>query len=202
MSTNPDAIERVLSVLRQADRLESFPRTGYVLSRVPQPESIAAHVYGVAMTSLLLADMILARPEPPQVDRAMVMEMALLHDLSEAVTTDIPAPVKAFLGRESVHAAERRAAQQLLSPLGDRYLGVLDRYEATACLESRIVHAADKVQLMLKVVQYQAAGVGDLRRFWKHEGNFKSYDLPEAEALHARLKRYHDEGDWPVGDFD
>lgn len=199
---SPEALERALSVLRQADRLETFPRAGYVLSRVPQPESVAAHSYGVCLASLLLCDAIAARPEPPPLDRALVLEMAILHDLSEAVTTDIPAPVKAFLGKKEVHAAELRAAEKLLSPLGGRHLEVLGRYEACACLESRVVHAADKLQLMLKVLQYEAAGLGDLRRFWAHPSNQNDYELPEARWLQARLRRFHDERDWPIGDFE
>lgn len=198
----PEHIDRVVSLLRQADRLESFPRSGYVLSRVPQPESVAAHAYGVCLASLLLADAVLSRPEPPSLDRGLVLEMAVLHDLSEAITTDIPAPIKKMLGRDHVKAAERRAADKLLSPFGERYSAVLERYEATSCLESRVVHAADRVQMFVKVLQYEAAGLGDLRRFWAHEGNFKDYGLPEARAIFARLKRHHAAGDWPIGDFD
>lgn len=197
-----EAVDRMVSLLRQADRLESFPRSGYVLSRVPQPESVAAHAYGVCLASLLLADAVLARPSPPALDRGLVLEMAVLHDLSEAITTDIPAPIKKMLGRDQVKAAERRAAEQLLSPFGARYSAVVARYEATSCLESRVVHAADRVQMFVKVLQYEAAGLGDLRRFWAHESNFKDYGLPEARALFERLKRHHAEGDWPIGDFD
>lgn len=200
--TLPERAEAVISVLRQADRLETFPRTGYVLSRVPQPESIAAHAYGVCLASLLLAEMIEARDPAPPLDRALLLEMAVLHDLSEAVTTDIPAPVKAFLGKEAVHAAELSAAQRLLAPLRGRHMDTLRRYEACQCLESRVVHAADKIQLLLKVLQYEAAGVGDVRRFWVHEGNRDAYGLPEAEAIQARLLRFHQDGDWPIGDFD
>jgi putative hydrolase of HD superfamily len=198
---SPDRVEAALSVLRQADRLESFPRTGYVLSRVPQPESIAAHAYGVCLATLVLLDLIAERPDPPSPDRALALEMAILHDISEAVTTDIPAPIKVFLGRDAVREAEREAASALLAPLGPRYAPLLARYDACQCLESRVVHAADKLQLLLKVLQYEAAGLGDLRRFWEHPGNANAYGIPEAEALQARLRRYHDERDWPLGDF-
>lgn len=194
--------EKILSLLRQADRLEAFPRTGYVLSRVPMPESIAAHAYGVCLASLTLCDAILERDEPPKIDRAMVMEMAILHDLSEAVTTDIPAPVKRYMGRDVIHAAELEAARGLLSPVSGRYVEVLERYEKTECLESKIVHAADKIQMMIKVLQYEAAGVGDVRRFWVHESNFRDYGIPEARLIFARIRKFHEEGNWPIGDFD
>ena len=199
----PDLTEdKIIGLLRQADRLEAFPRSGSVLSRVPQPESVAAHAYGVCLASMLLADAVAARRDAPALDRALLLEMAILHDLSEAITTDIPWPVKRFMGRDEVKAAESRAAEQLLAPISPRYVQLVQRYELGTCLESRIVHAADKIQMMVKVLQYERAGLGDVSRFWLKEANFKDYGLPEARAIFDRLKRHHTEGDWPVGDFD
>jgi putative hydrolase of HD superfamily len=194
--------ETILALLRQADRLESFPRSGYVLSRVPMPESVAAHAYGVCLVSMLLADAVKARTQSPSMDRGLLLEMAILHDLSEAMTTDIPWPVKRLMGRAEVKRAESEAARHMLSPLSGRYVEVVERYEKGQCLESRIVHAADKIQMMVKVLQYERAGLGDLDRFWSKDANFKDQGLPEARAILERLKRYRQEGDWPVSDFD
>ena len=57
--------EVLLTLVRQADRLEALPRTGYLVSRVPLPESIAAHSYGVALVAMLLADAVADRPGSP-----------------------------------------------------------------------------------------------------------------------------------------
>ncbi len=195
----PDAI---IALIRQADRLEAFPRAGFVLSRVPMPESVAAHAYGVCLTAMLLGEALAERPDPPALDRALLLEMAILHDLSEAVTTDIPWPVKRFIGRQHVKEAEHRAAEHLLAPVSPRLLAIVARYEAGSCLESRTVHAADRIQMMIKVLQYETAGLGDLRRFWLQEANFNDHGLPEARAIFDRLKAHHAAGDWPVGDFD
>lgn len=195
---SPD-IDAVLTLLRSADLLEALPRTGYLYSRVPQPESVAAHSYGVCLVALVLVDLILKRPDPPEIDRALVLEMAILHDMAEALTTDIPSPIKRFMGREHVKAGERRALEVMVRGVEPRYLAVWDRYEAGGCLESRVVHVADSIQMMLKVLQYEVAGLGDLRRFWKHEGNFDDQGIPEARALLERIRAHHEAGDWPTG---
>lgn len=190
-------VDATLALLRQADLLEALPRTGYLFSRVPRPESVAAHAYGVCLVSMVLADAIARRDSPPDLDRAALLEMALLHDLGEAMTTDIPSPIKKFLGREHVKEGERRAVEHMVADVEPRYVELWTRYEACACLESRVVHAADTIQMMVKVLQYEAAGQGDLRRFWS--GTLDDRGLPEARALLNRIRRYHVEGDWPAG---
>lgn len=196
---SPERVEAVLRLLRRSDNLEALPRTGYVISRVPNPESIAAHTWGVCLVANLLVDLILERDAPPALDRAAVLEMAMLHDIAEATTTDIPSPVKRFVGREVLKDGERRAAAALFEGLPGRYMALWSRCEDGACLESRVVHAADRIQMMVKVLQYEAAGLGDLRRFWAKGYNFNDAGLPEARALLERIQRYHDEGDWPPG---
>jgi len=196
-----------LSLIRSADRLESLPRTGYLISRVPLPESVAAHTFGVAMVAMLLADAISDRlaatddsTDKPTLE--LVLRMALLHDIQESITTDIPSPVKRKLGPEIFEAAERAAATDLLSPFGRRYMDVWEDYEAKESLESRIVHAADKIQMLVKVLQYQSAGLGDTRRFWQKPVNFNDYGLPEARVILDALVEHNRAGDWPVEDVE
>ncbi len=189
-----------LALLRHADMLEALPRTGWITSRVPSPESIAAHSYGVAFTVMLLLDRIAARTPPPTVDRGRALEMALLHDLGEAILTDIPSPVKRFAGREAMKAAERRAVAHMTDSADPRYLALYDEYSAATTLESRVVHAADKIQLFVKASQYGAAGFAGVERFWS--GGDDDAGLPEARELLDRLRAHHAEGTWPSGDWE
>ena len=86
--------EALLRLISRIQRLEDLPRTGWVVSGVPNPESIAAHSYEVAVIALWLAESI-----DDEVDVAHVLKIALLHDVGEALTTDIPAPVNSELPR-------------------------------------------------------------------------------------------------------
>lgn len=195
---DPDAL---LTALRIADRLEVLPRMGWVISRVPQPESVAAHGFGVCLTAMLLMDAVARRSPPPPLDRARVLEIAIVHDLAEALTTDIPAPVKRRLGQAAVHDVEREATAELLGALEPRYVALWEEYASGDSLEARIVKAADKLQMMMKVLQYERTGQGDLSRFWKHPGNQNDYGVPEARALFERIRAHHEGGTWPGEDL-
>ena len=196
------APDDILRLLRQTDLLEALPRTGWITSRVPDPESVAAHSYGVAFTALLLTDLVAGRDPAPQIDRARVLEIALLHDVGEALLTDIPGPVKQFVGRDLVKATERRAVDQLVGSANPRYLDRYDEYEAAQTLESRIVHAADKIQLLVKASQYEAAGFRGVRRFWAGSTESDAAGIPEAAALLDRLRHHHGAGTWPTEDWE
>jgi putative hydrolases of HD superfamily len=190
-----------LSLLRGADLLEALPRTGWLTCRVPAAESIAAHSYGVAFTTMLLADLIAQRAPAPDFDRSRALEMALVHDLGEAITTDVPSPVKQFVGRDAMKAGERRAVAQLTAAAGGRYLELYDEYTARQTLEARVVRAADKIQLLVKASQYGAAGFAGVERFWRSDDNDDHAGVPEARELLDRLRAHHDAGSWPSGDW-
>ena len=90
--------------------LAQIPRTGWVERNVPHPESVAEHIYGCWLLGYFLL------PETAtdaSYDKQTVLQMLLLHDLPEAVTGDIPRPVKK---QDPVYydELERRAAQDSL----------------------------------------------------------------------------------------
>ena len=72
---------QTLAFLRYVHTLKHTPRTGWVRTGVPEPESIADHMYRTALMALLYA--------PPDVDRNRAVAMALCHDLAEAIAGDI-----------------------------------------------------------------------------------------------------------------
>ena len=96
--------EELVAFIAEAERLEALPRTGWLVSGVNKPESIASHQYGVALIALWIADRV-----DRSIDVAKVMRIALLHDISEARLTDLPKPVKDFIGSSAVKEAEQRA---------------------------------------------------------------------------------------------
>src|ERR671927_1935915 len=103
----------MLSVLLELQRLQRLDRTGWVLRGLPPgAESVAAPSYGVAVTAMLLADECAARGVGVDVGR--VVRIALLHDLQETRTGDMPRPVADYYGREARRAAERAAFDEVV----------------------------------------------------------------------------------------
>src|ERR671914_48325 len=103
----------MISTLLEAQRLKRLDRTGWVLCGLPAgAESVAAHSYGVALTAMLLADEVRARGAEVDVER--VLRIALLHDLQETRTGDMPRTVADYYGAETRKAAERAAFDDLM----------------------------------------------------------------------------------------
>ena len=160
----------MLSVLLELQRLKRLDRTGWVLRGLPPgAESVAAHSYGVALTAMMLADECAARGV--EVDAGRLLRIALLHDLQETRTGDMPRTVADYYGREARRAAERAAFDDVMRGAGARhaarYAELHEDYEARASLEARLVKAADVVDLLAQALAFERAGARGLAEFWE-----------------------------------
>ncbi|MDX1501292.1 MAG: HD domain-containing protein [Thermoanaerobaculia bacterium] len=173
----------LLDLLLEAQALDRVPRTGYLLRGVARPESVSEHSFHVALLVWTLAAGI------DEVDAARAVELALLHDLAEVRLGDLPMTAARYLPEGAKRSAEAAAAADLLAPLGDRALALVQELEEGTTPEARLVKACDKLQLMVKVAAYEAQGEGGLAEFWENEGNFPDGGFPEVAALFDELRR-------------
>lgn len=153
-------------------RLKSVPRIGWLLRGVRDVESVAAHSFGVAVIAMLLADRARARGLEVNVER--LLRMALLHDMTESRTGDLPSTIKQYFEKTAIKAADERIAREMLAELGDlseSYLELWFDYEHRASIESRLVKAADKLDLLLQSREYEKGGAQSLREFWATSDN-------------------------------
>lgn len=160
----------MLSVLLELQRLKRLDRTGWVLRGLPPgAESVAAHSYGVALAAMMLADESAARGVEVNVER--VLRLALLHDLAETRTGDMPRTVAHYYGREARKAAERAAFDDVMRGAGaghaERYGELHEDYEERASLEARLVKAADVIDLLAQALMFERAGARGLGEFWE-----------------------------------
>jgi 5'-deoxynucleotidase YfbR-like HD superfamily hydrolase len=181
-------------MLLELVRLKAVPRVGWLLRGVRDVESVAAHTFGVAFIAMLLADRAVARGLPVNVER--VLRMALLHDLSEVRTGDLPNTIKQYFESSMLKAADERVVTDILTKLGvdgNGYLQIWRDYEDRVSLEARLVKAADKLDLLLQAYEYEKGGARNLQEFWE------SADLDFAglgmdgllEDLVGELKKLH-----------
>ncbi len=160
----------MLSLLLELQRLKRLDRTGWVLRGLPAgAESVAAHSYGVALTAMLVADEVRARGVEVNVER--VMRLALLHDLAETRTGDLPRTVADYYGAEVRKAAERAAFDDVMWGAGETHRAAYSElhadYEERASLEARLVKAADVVDLLAQALLFERAGARGLNEFWE-----------------------------------
>ena len=173
-----------IQFLSELIRLKALPRTGWLLRGVRDVESIADHVFGVAFVAMILADRAIALGLSVSVEK--VMRMALLHDLSEARTGDLPSTIKPYFLGDTLKHADDQATREILQPLGEqgeKYLALWQEYEARNSLEARIVKAADKIDLLLQAREYEKGGAQNLSEFWENaEEDFAKLDIAELIA--------------------
>ncbi len=169
----------MLGLLLQFQQLKRTLRTGWVMRGVPDAESVADHSFGVAFISLLLADLV----DQP-LDRAKVLTIALLHDLPESVTGDIPSPAMRYFPAGAKQRAELEILAALLDdvPSAEQWRAWWVEFEEGASVEARIVHDADRLDMLIQAYVYeQTTGNRWLDEFWLSTG--ASFEFDESRDL-------------------
>jgi putative hydrolase of HD superfamily len=183
--------KQTIEFLVELMRLKALPRTGWLLRGVRDVESIADHIFGVAWIAMLLADRAVAHGLQVNVEK--VLRLALLHDLSEARTGDLPSTIKPYFPGDTLKQADEQATTDILQPLGEigaNYLVLWHEYEQRSSLEARLVKAADKLDLLLQAREYEKGGANSLGEFWENaDEDFANLGVEELVAdILAALK--------------
>lgn len=147
-------------------RMKAIPRSGWLSHGVSliDVESVADHSFSTCALSMLLSDLEIERGALIDVER--VLRMATLHDLAESLTFDISRAYLQYMGgrgQEIKREIERSAWKVVAKGINDRdiargYAALQSEYVANESKEARIVHAADSIDILLQVVDYQRRG--------------------------------------------
>lgn len=191
-----DEADELLRLFSRLDRLAELPRTGWLVAGVDEPESIADHVFGVAIVAMWLADRVEA-----DVDTERLLRIALLHDAGEALLTDLPRPVKELIGRDDVDEAEAEACRRLFVDV-DGWEESVEAYRRQESDEARLVKAADRIQMAAKALVYRSQGRGDVERFGEELESIDDYGFPIVGEIFERLRERWEADDWFPADLD
>ncbi|MBP9143079.1 MAG: HD domain-containing protein [Thermoanaerobaculia bacterium] len=172
----------LLDLLLELQTLDRVPRSGYFLRGISDCESVSEHTFHLALLVWFLAG------DEPAVDRAHAVELALMHDLAELRIGDLPRTATTYLPADVKHAAERRAAADILAPADPKATALYEEYEDGATAEARFVRACDKLQLMIKVTVYESWGHRGLAEFWGNPANFPQSDFNSIQKLFRSLQ--------------
>lgn len=176
--------DSIIQLLGHGNQLKRAARTGWVQRGVPEAENVAAHSFGVCFVTLTLATLV---EEPVDLEKALTM--AILHDLPEGLTSDIPAPSWRFLPAGMKRDMERGALQTILDglPFAPHFTAAWEEYGNATSYEARLVHDADKIDLFIQAAIYEEqTGNRQLREFWAVPTSFYT---PQAQAIYDALRQ-------------
>jgi len=156
--------------------LKIIPRSGWVSHGIalPDVESVAEHSYSTSALAMYLADIEMARGR--RLDLERVLRLALLHDLAETLTFDISKSYLEYLGRRGEHIkreVEQAAWNHIIKSIENasirkHYSMLMAEYNAGITSESKIVHAADRLDILFQIISYHHEGYprAMLRDLW------------------------------------
>ena len=134
-----------LAFLERAEALKDTFRSGFTAGG--RSEDTASHTWRLCLWVLVFEDQLAG------LDMAKLLKLAVLHDLGEAVSGDIPATQQ--LGDKSVE--ERADFQSLLQglpdALHDHFLTLWDDYDTAGSAEARVIKGLDKLETILQHTQ-------------------------------------------------
>jgi putative hydrolase of HD superfamily len=162
----------ILAFVSNAGTLKNLQRSGWRMRGIREAESIADHAYRVTLLAMVLADTLAERGQPLDTER--VLRLAQLHEIAEAKLGDIPQPASRYLPTEVKEEAERRAVSEMassLGALGRRYETLWREFEEARTREARLVRAADKLEMLIQVSEYEHTGYRSLGDFWERQSN-------------------------------
>ncbi len=137
-------------------KLKHLCRAGWVIRNVPEPETVAAHSWRMAMMAMQMEKEIIAMGA----DINKVIKMCIAHDAAEAIVGDI-IPEKHQTEENKITKDEKRILEQkAISELSlQSEMPVLkdlfDEYENNETAEAVIVKNLDKVDMLLQAYEYK-----------------------------------------------
>lgn len=139
----------LLNFIHLSERLKFTLRHGWASNG--RQESVAEHSWRLSLLAILLKPYINVH-----IDMEKALEMAVIHDLCEAITGDVPffEATEGSLEKQEKELKEDQAMQalsrQLGTQLGERLYSIWTEYQAKKSEESKFIHALDKIEAQIQ----------------------------------------------------
>ena len=163
----------------QVGKLKHLKRTGWVIRQVPNPETVAAHSWRMALMAIY------KEKELSKIgaDVNHVIKMCLLHDIGESVIGDIVPEIHQAGSKKISAEAKKKTEKEAVCFLAKKYNlpeleTVFNEYENQETIEAKVVKNLDKLDMLLQAYEYHVA-YPDLARLDEFmQFNEKDIDLP------------------------
>ncbi|OIW04639.1 hypothetical protein TanjilG_07774 [Lupinus angustifolius] len=141
----------VIDFLTLCHRLKTTKRKGWINNGIKGAESIADHMYRMALMGLIAGDV-------PGLNRERCIKIALVHDIAEAIVGDITPSDGVPKAEKS--RREQAALNEMCEVLGgglraEEIKELWLEYENNSSLEANLVKDFDKVEMILQALEYE-----------------------------------------------
>lgn len=134
-------------------------RTGWVERGVKEPETVAEHMYHAWMLAMMFLPRTL--PDYPEYSKEKILNLLLIHDVAEAITGDIPQPIKARAPEHYKRWEEREMATFLLrgsykglANMPSEFYGIWQMWNDQDSINGCIAREVDLIQTMYQMLTY------------------------------------------------
>jgi len=141
----------VFEFLAHVSKLKHLERTGWVKSGIAKPETVASHMYRMAiMSGFCISD--------PTIDTNRCMKISLIHDIGESIIGDLTP--HCGVSEEDKRKLEEAAVDKISQLLPDKVKGdevrqLFQEYENGTTPEGRLVKDLDKFDMVLQAYEYE-----------------------------------------------
>nr|CAD2164607.1 unnamed protein product [Meloidogyne enterolobii] len=141
----------LFNLLEIVDRLKHLKRTGWVMYAVAECETVASHMYRMAILSMSLAE---CRKD---LDIDKCVRMALVHDIGEAIIGDITP--NCGVSVEKKYIIEKQAVEQISTyvpaSIGENWTQLWLEYAEACTPEAKAVKQLDKLDFLAQALSYE-----------------------------------------------
>ncbi|EGT34551.1 hypothetical protein CAEBREN_05700 [Caenorhabditis brenneri] len=182
---------KIFELLDVLDNLKHLKRTGWVKCGVPEPETVACHMYRMAVLAMALEG------EIEGLDAIRAVKMALVHDIGEAIAGDITP--HCGVSDEEKFDLEKKAIDTIASyvpNVGEEWSMLWKEYEEAASLTARVVKHLDKFDMIVQADKYEQTHAIDLQQFFTSTTGvltMEPFATWDRELREKRDKRIHKE---------
>jgi putative hydrolases of HD superfamily len=151
MENKKENLEKIFDFMNVVCNLKSAKRYGnYDIDA----DSSADHSWRLALMSLMFSDELKL-----DIDKFKAMKIAIIHDLPEAITGDIPYMeiLNGNVTKEEKHNNEIKAMDAIKNLLpenmGEEIIGLWEEYEYSKTREALFIKALDKIETISHVIE-------------------------------------------------
>ena len=158
-----NAYEKIIRFFEEVNSLKRIKRSGWIVDKVKNPESVAEHSFRTALMCIFLG-----RGRNLNMER--LLKMVLIHDIGEAKIGDIITYWrydKAKSRNEKIKK-ERKALNEMLLGLENRdeIFSLWEEFENQKTEEAKFVKQIERLEMSLQALEYEKEGNKNIKKHY------------------------------------